>query len=624
MKSTIVSVLERIQEAVKPLERLRCDEWANKYRKIPKGSSPESGNFNTDRTPYIVEPMQSISDPEVETTVCCFASQLGKTEFELNVCGYYAHMDPCQMMYLMPTLDMAQKISKDRLQPTIDCTPVLSNVFYGNKAKSSSTTILSKHFKGGVIHLSGANSPSSLASTPLRGLLADEIDRYSVSAGEEGDPLSLAITRTKNFHNRFIVLVSTPTNEGSSRIDDEYRSSNQKQRYVPCPHCQHMQKLEFKNFKFDKGDHTVEPYFECVSCNGKMYERHKRYMSKNGVWIAENPDVGKRKDGYFLNEFHSEFSTWMSIRNRFIDWHKSLEKLKVFTNTVLAETWKDTQTLNDSELIKKRREHYDICPNDVIVITAGVDTQDDSLHYEIVGWGIDMQSWGLQYGKLRGDPSRPEIWAQLHEILSGHFERPDGVVLNVMKICIDSAGHKTQDVYDFCKKFKGRYFPIVGRAGPTKPIINRGNEQKKQGGIILYTVGVDVCKETFLCSRLKQSDIAYGYCHYPYGRGYDDQYFSELTNVKKEVKKVKGVSVDVFVDKGRVEAVDCRVYAMAAFEILNPNLFKVKSTIEKLKKQKRVSKKPTKKPAESSRRVAKRGKNSKTAKNMRKLRKKRR
>jgi phage terminase large subunit GpA-like protein len=620
MSSVVRDIIKDVVKSVKPPEKLSLPDWADKYRKIPDGSSPEPGNFRTDRTPYMRKPMEDISDDEVEKVVLMLSAQLGKTEMEINICGYLAHMDPCSMMYLMPTLETAEKISKDRLAPTIDCSPVLKRLFGQNKSRSTSSTIRSKKFPGGTIYLNGANSPSSLSSSPMRALLADEVDRYELSAGSEGDPLSLAMERTKNFWNRIIVIVSTPTNEGSSKIDSEFQLSNKHHRELPCPHCGEYQELLFKNFKWVKDDLYIPPWFECVSCGEKMEEKHKREMSLNGIWVSETPDRGKQSMGYRLNEFHSPFSKWADIRKKFLAAKGSLEKMRVFTNTTLGEVFTDVQTLNDSEVVKARREHYADCPEDVLVVVAGVDTQDDALHYEIVGVGEDHQTWGLEYGVLRGDPGKPELWNKLHEKLSRTFERPDGVVMNVMKTCIDSGGHHTTDVYKFCKKFLGRYHPIVGRAGKGKPIINRGNKLKDHKNVVLYTVGVDSCKELFLVSRIKQTDVTWGYCHYPFGRGYDDQYFNELTNVRVEDKKVQGNIERVFVDHGRVEAVDCRVYSMAALEVLNPSFHAIKANINALVRKKDTVPKTVQKKKTTKRKVAKPKNNRKAKKNMQKLR----
>lgn len=630
MTSVAKQLMLEAVAAAKPPERLCLPDWADKHRKIPAGSSPEPGNYSTARTEYMRQPMMDVSDPLVQVIILMFSAQLGKSELCINICGYFAHMEPCSMMYMMPTLAMAEKISKDRLAPTIECSPSLRKVFGANKSRATSSTILSKKYPGGVIHLCGANSPSSLSSSPMRVLLQDEVDRYPESTGDEGDPGTIAEGRTKNFWNKKIIKVSTPTDEESSAINREYEISNMNHREVPCPHCGEFQQLEFKNFKFDSKDKEVEPWFECVSCKESIEEKHKNFLMENGRWTELHPERGREVSGYRLNEFHSPFSTWMDIRNGFMACYKSLEKLRVFTNITLGEVWRDTQTLNDSEVIKARREHYDQVPEDVLVIVAGCDTQDDSLHYEIVGYGHDMQTWGIEYGILRGDPGSPELWNRLHEKLSQTFERTDGVVLNVMKACIDSAGHYTTNAYKFCQKYQGRYYPIVGRRGAGKPIIKRPTKLVKHGNLELYTVGIDTCKELFLISRIKQTEIAYGYCHYPHGRGYDDNYYNELTNVKVENQKIKGRTQRVFVDKGRVEAVDCRVYSMAALEILNPSFAGIMKTINKLKKKastvpKKVHpEKPAKKPVKSSKRkVSNKKINRKTLKTMRKLRGKR-
>jgi len=620
MSTALSLMMKEVIESARPPEELLLVDWAEKYRKIPKGGSPESGNFSVKRTPYMADIMNSISDPEVEILVLMFSAQMGKTELEINMCGYFAHIEPCSMMYLMPTLAMAEKISKDRLAPTIEASPALKAIFGANKSRATSSTILSKKFAGGVIHLCGANSAASLSSSPMRVLLADEIDRYGDSADKEGDPLTIAVARTVNFWNSKIVLVSTPTNEGTSRIDEWYNKGKRYHRELPCSKCGTFQELLFKNFKFDKNDETVEPYFDCVGCDHKIYNHELPAMGILGTWTCDDPEKSTRIKSYRINTFHSNFATWMDIRNKFLDSYKSPEMLKPFTNTILGEVWTETETLNDAEIIKQRRENYGDCPEDVLVIVAGVDTQDDSLHYEIVGIGEDQQSWGLEYGILRGDPDKPELWHKLHEKLSKTFERPDGVVMNVMKTCIDSAGHYTQKVYEFCKKYKGVYFPIVGRRGEGKPIINRPTVLKAHNNILLYTVGVDTCKETFLVSRLKQSSIAYGFCHYPFGRGYDDNYFNELTNIVAVVKKVKGVSRRIFEDQGRVEAPDCRVYSMAALEILNPSYHAIKLSIRTLKAKHNLVPKKVQKKKTAKRVVQKPKINRKKVKSMRKLR----
>lgn len=571
---------------VAPPENQTVREWADKYRYIPDGSSPEPGKFKSSRTPYMIEIMEDISNPRVRQLVLMFSAQMAKTELELNTVGYFAHKEPCAMMYMMPTLSGAEKISKTRLQPMVDCSPALRKVFGKNRQRVSNSTILEKHFAGGFVNLCGANSPSSLSSSPMRVLLADEVDRFPTSAGGEGDPLSIAITRTKNFWNKKIIMVSTPTDSQTSRIEAQFKLSDQKFREVPCPSCGHYHELKWANFKYDKNDLEKDPWMVCPKCDFEIGEEHKYDMDVKGRWTAANPDAPPRISGYRINQFYSQFASWVDIRDEWLDAQGVPEKLQTFTNLVLGEVWQHEEVLTDAEVIKARREHYSECPDPVLTVVAGVDVQDDALHYEIVGVGEDMQTWGLQYDVLRGNPAEPELWERLDERMQQTFEKENGVIMNVMKVCIDSAGHHTQEVYNFCKKHgvHSKYSPIVGRRGQGKPIINNPKVMKKHGRIELYTVGTDTVKETFLLHRLKMSKPGYGYCHYPVDRGYKDSYYQELTNVVTEIRKERGVATRWFVDKPgkRVEAVDCRVYAMAAQEILNPNFVKIKRTINRL------------------------------------------
>ena len=134
-----------------------------------------------------------------------------------------------------------------------------------SRARDSGNTTLHKIFPGGHITACGANSPASLASRPIRVVLFDEVDRYPVSAGSEGDPISLGKKRSATFWNRKIAMVSTPTNKGASRIEMAYEDSDQRKFFVKCPHCQHPQEMKWANVKWDEGKPETAKY-SCQEC----------------------------------------------------------------------------------------------------------------------------------------------------------------------------------------------------------------------------------------------------------------------------------------------------------------------------------------------------------------------
>ena len=91
--------------------------------------------------------------------------------------------------------------------------------------------------------MAGANSAASLASRPVRLVLLDEVDRFPPSAGTEGDPVKLAVKRSTTFWNRKVILTSTPTTKGASRIEAAWEESDQRVYEVPCPVCGGYQAL---------------------------------------------------------------------------------------------------------------------------------------------------------------------------------------------------------------------------------------------------------------------------------------------------------------------------------------------------------------------------------------------
>jgi phage terminase large subunit GpA-like protein len=196
--------------------------------------------------------MDACSDPNIQEVVVMAGAQLGKTEAILNIIGYHIHHDPSPILVLQPTLDMAQAFSKDRVASgLIRSTPALRDKVKDPRSRDSGNTTLHKVFPGGALTMVGANSASGLASRPIRLVLCDEVDRYPTSAGTEGDPIQLARKRSATFWNRKIVMVSTPTNKGASRIEEAFEQSDQRQFHLPCKHCHHEQVMKWANVRWD-------------------------------------------------------------------------------------------------------------------------------------------------------------------------------------------------------------------------------------------------------------------------------------------------------------------------------------------------------------------------------------
>lgn len=573
IKAKTAKLFNQIAKILSPPPVLKVSEWADEYRRLSPEASAEPGRWRTDRAPYQREIMDAVNNPDVETIVIMSSAQVGKSEIILNTLGYFIDYDPSPILLLQPTEGNAKDFSKDRIATMIRDTPNLKAKVEDSKSRDSGNTMLHKTFPGGHLSMVGANSPAGLASRPIRILLADEIDRFPVSAGAEGDPLSLAEKRTKTFWNKKKVFVSTPTIKGASKIEKEFNDTNQAEWCLPCPCCGRHQPLRWEQIHFS--DITMQCKF-CKERSGEM-----DWKEGEGKWVSQCEGNPKRL-GFHLNALSSPWERWDTIIENFKEAKKKgKEELKTWINTTLGETWEDQDgEAADEEALLKRREVYNCeVPQGVLVLTCGVDVQDDRLELEVVGWGVGKISWGIEYVTFIGDPGQRVVWDQLEHYLCKEFHYEDGSRLLISSTCIDSGGHHTDDVYSYCKvREHRRIYAIKGKGGTGIPFIHKYGRSNKQN-VLLFILGVDSGKETLL-SRLK---INYqdepGYCHFPVEeqKGYGEGYFKALTSERKVKKYIRGQVKIEWKKKGRRnEALDVRNYATAALEILNPNLEELK------------------------------------------------
>ncbi len=595
MENKTIALFNDLIKFFSPPPAIRVSEWAERNRILSRESSAEPGKWRNDRAPYQVEIMDAVNDPEVETIVAMTCSQVGKNEIINNILGYFIDIDPCPILLIEPTLAMAEDYSKRRIAPLIRDTKVLREKISDVKSRDSNNTILSKAFPGGSLVIIGANSPGELSSKPIRIVIADETDRFPLSAGTEGDPMELADKRTITFPNRKKVRVSTPGLKGVSRIEDEYQKGTREKWKKECPHCGafvyiNIQGIKYQYERDDKGNYSVwDIVFQCPCC----FEEFNEFTWKNqpGTWIADNPLASKARS-FHLNAFVSPWWFWEDIIKLWLQVKSDSEQKKVFTNTVLGESWEEKGDIETEDILMKRREDYEAdIPEGVLILTCGVDVQGDRLEYEIVGWGRGEESWGVLRGFILSDPELPETWDKLDEVLDMKFNFANGYSRHIACTFIDSGGHSTSAVYKYCKKkqARGKYvFAIKGMGGPGYPLIYKvsrtksdsrskkkktNTASKDQENCVLIILGVDSGKSSIM-SRLKIKEPGEGYCHFPANedRGYDQIYFKGLISEKIVYVKQKGRTVPVWKkvsENSRNEPLDMRNYAFAALKLLN-------------------------------------------------------
>ena len=568
-----------------PPPDLKVDEWSDRYRKLSSESSAEAGQWRTDRVPFQREVMQVINDPSVEEIIFIKSAQVGATEILLNTIGYYIDQEPSTILCIQPSLSMAKTFSKDRLAPMLRDTPKLRGKIADPRSRDSENTIDHKKFAGGSLTLTGANSASGLRSRPIRILLFDEVDSYPADVQGEGDVISLGRKRTTTFWNRKIILTSTPTIKGLSRIERAYEESDKRVYKVPCPECNQKQELKWQQITWLENKPETAS-LSCKHCGAIIPESKKQWMLLNGEWAAQ---AESKKVGFHISELYSPFRTWVELVQDFLEAKKSPELLQTFINTTLGETWEEQGEEIEAEGLMSKCEQYnhEAVPQDVLAITTGVDTQKDRLEVQVIGWGDNTEAWVLEYKIIWGNPATKEVWQELDEFLKTIYQKEDGKKLPIAATCIDSGGHHTDMVYAFCRgNNQRRIFAIKGASQAGKPIASRPTFVGRRR-TALYSIGTDTAKE-FIHARLK--DDKTNLIHFP--NTVDEEYFKQLTAEKRVAKFVRGKKTLVWKQtRQRNESLDNFVYALAAIHILQPNFEKLAATDPKAKQQQNIQQK---------------------------------
>ncbi|WP_164091448.1 phage terminase large subunit family protein [Poseidonibacter lekithochrous] len=571
------------QALLKPKPRLTGSQWADKYFHLSPESSASPGKWKT--LPYQVEPIDCMTD-EITKQVTWFKSaRVGYTKCINVAVGYHIHQNPASILLAQPTDGEALGYAEDEIEPMIRDNDVISGLIgkTTKKGKNKKEKTAKKMYPGGILELVGAHSPKNFRRRTVRVFIGDEIDGWEQQAGQEGDQVALGKKRTNDFWNRKIILGSSPGVKHLSKIEPEFLKGDQRYYNVPCPHCGHYHKLEWANFDAPRDEHgdviESEVGFFCPDCGVKYHEDHKIEMIEKGKWVALKPFKGHASFHIWAAYSYNANSSWYEIAKEWFEAQGNILKLKAFSMLVLGETWEDEQgeKIEDNELFN-RREDYELIPNEALILTCGVDTQDDRLEGEVKAWGAGFESWGVIPFRIEGKPSQSQVWKDLDDIIKTTYKREDGIELRVLCTCIDSGGHFTDEVYKYCKKNEiHRVYPVKGANTLGKPIISRPTTSNK-AKVKLFTVGTDTAKE-LIYSRLKFDEFGEGYMHF--NKNFDVEYFKMLVSEKMVNTFKNGRAVRIWKPiRARNESLDYTVYNLAALNILNPNFEAIKSRLK--------------------------------------------
>jgi phage terminase large subunit GpA-like protein len=562
--------LSKCLKTLKPPENLTVSQFSDKHRILDSKTSAAPGPWRTSTTPYLEGVMNAFNDNEVEEIIFCKPTQVGGTEAMNNMLAYVIAQDPAPALVVYPTLDLAEYASKNRIQTMVEISPQLKERYQIRDSKD-----LELQFNGMYVVLSGANSPASLASRPIRYLFLDEVDKYPPNSGKESDPISLARERTKTFaYNKKIFLTSTPTVRDGNVWKSFEGADEKRYYYVPCPHCATYQQFKFKQIKWPKDIDATEAinvaYYECEKCKGKINDGHKMNMLRNGKWKAENKSSSRKKLAFHLNTIYSPWVRFGDVAYEFLKSKDYPDMLQNFVNSWLAEPWEETQLKLNSDVVKERESEYEefVIPNDAQILTAGVDVQKSKLYYTIRAWGANYTSWNITHGSV-------STFEDIEEIMNATYKNKFGEEFQVNLCCIDS-GDRTEEVYDFCYLNSDWVVPVKGSSNQMYSRYKLSTIDKigsKANGMRLVLVNTSQYKET-ITTRLKRANgngsfMVYNCC--------DEDYAKQITSEHKVKVKKGGREIEVWKTKtahADNHYLDCEVYACTAADLLNVRYLK--------------------------------------------------
>lgn len=579
-------VVGKVMAGMRPPENLTVSEWADMKRRLSPESSAEVGSWRTSRTPYLKDVMDAFTDPKVRHIVLVSASQIGKSELENNIIGYIIDQDPSSILFIQPTTIDAKEYSKLRIAPMFRDTPCLRQKVASSKSRDSGNTILQKAYPGGILTMCGSTEAHALASKPIRYVIGDERDRWAQSAGREGDPWELAMARQTTFYNAKSVEVSTPTIKGDSAIAKGFAKGTMERWKTQCPNCGEYHEIQWKDIRYEAQETIVnnertytisDVMWICPGCGCVTDEATMKKQSSR--WEADNPAAYKNGvRSFWLNAFVSPWAGWDSICLKFQNAQGDTNKMQVVYNTCFGQLWEDRSGLQDPDTLMGRREDYGAeLPEGVLVLTAGVDTQDDRFEYEIVGHGHFGETWGIEKGVIMGRPDDPAVWDTLDMMVFDrvlHFQ--DGLGLKMSISFVDEGGHFTEWVRQHCRERAGKkVYCIKGFYGQDRPFTSPPKKQKiivnnrYLGTCWQYQLGVDSGKQIIM-DNLRVQTPGPKYCHFPTKSCYDAAYFNGLLSehLVPEGKTRQRWVWQKIAGHERNEPLDCRNYALAAFRVL--------------------------------------------------------
>ena len=591
--------IHKAVQVLRPVERVTVSRWAEANRVLPDSNSIP-GPWRNSVTPYLVEIMDAFSDEMVEEIIFVKPTQVGGTSAMENMLASAIAQDPAPAMCVYPSDDLAERTVESKLDPMIKSCKILAAKYRINDSKK-----LALKFTDMVVYLTGANSPADLASTNIRYLFMDEVDKFPGASKKEADPVSLAKERTKTFFNRKIFMASTPTLKTGHIWKAKEAADVEKHYFVPCPHCGAFIELKFAQIKWPSKEDVLEnadraemATYVCQECGCVITDQDKGKMLAAGRWKPVRQKTQHPKSvAFWMNTLYSPFTRFSDIAREFMRSKDDPELLHNFANSWLAEPWEDTKLKTNAEMVMERQTETPewTLPPWTKLVTGGIDVQENCLYWTIRAWGDYMTSQNISHGQALS-------MGEVERIMNTELTMPNGEKVMVNLALMDS-GDQTEDVYEFCALNSDWALPCKGTTTMLShyrlSTVNKAGS--RANGMTLVLVDGGKYKDQ-IAARMRKENGTGAWMVY---QGCDLDYAEQVTAEHKITERSGGKEVQRWVLKtshADNHYLDCEVYAAAAADVLGVRNLYLQNRVEENAQEvkKRAEPKPDTRPQEEN------------------------
>lgn len=535
------------KQILSPREKLTLSEWSERFLHVPKGLSHYSGPWKNSMVPHLVEPMNAITDPSIHTVSVNGPAQIAKTSLFLAAIGYFMHWIPAPILLAMPTDALVESFCKERLNPTIRESPVLSELMDIDAKRESANKLNEKIFPGGSLYVGSGSTATTFVQRARRLVIGDDLDQLAVTVKNQGDPVTLLKKRTETFPNRKHLFGSSPTDE-NSHIVRLWRQGDRRIAKLPCPECGEFQPIAYERFEYEhEGGYVLEGsvFYPCVKCSFKIPESKADFMRAGIKYEAQRPCKGHASFWISGGSFEAGWKPWRDILQEGLEAKDNQESLRAYYNTTLARVWENRREVPPWEIMAAREKNFDRgkIPMEASVLTLGCDVQHDRLEVLLCGWGKNRHRYVIEHFIFGGDPGNESTWAPLKNLIRQSWPAP---LLSTAIDCGD--GNTSPHVYRFVREMASdRVIAVKGSSRYMETYIDtarhldlRLDGKRESSGVKVWLSGTGFIKsELYSAYRLEASDPPpKGFIFF--ANGFPEEFYKQAVSETLSAQRIAG------------------------------------------------------------------------------------